>query len=127
MGVTDNAMSFTLPTFNLTCNVWHNPAVPPGAASISPVCNLAWGKRFHVPTTAGGFGNTQLLLPPGTDIRCLAVQNCVVSDIVEVPAGSGRFYDVFSVDDAGKGFANEFRVAFLLQTKAHGAWPIPMP
>jgi hypothetical protein len=65
-----------------------------------------------------------LLLPPGTDIRSGVLGT---ADDVEVPAGSGRFYEVEFVDDVGKGFANEYRVALLIQTTAWGAWPLPYP
>jgi hypothetical protein len=63
-----------------------------------------------------------LLVPAGTDLR--DNHNLTGSDVVVVPAGSGRGYFVDQVDDLGKGFANEHRFALL--SKA-GAWPTPIP
>jgi hypothetical protein len=55
------------------------------------------------------------------------VQGIPNFDLVEVPAGTGRFYRVQWVDDLGKGFDNEHRFALLLQTNTFSPWPIPMP
>ena len=65
-----------------------------------------------------------LLLPALTDVRYTGVGGTSDSfyDIVEVPAGSARWYWVLSVDDAGKGFANEHRVAELQAIE-----PLPVP
>jgi hypothetical protein len=81
---------------------------------ISVPCNLALGRRIQ---QAGndytnqlyGGAAPSLLLPPGTDIRD---DSCVSGrDVVEVPAASGRWYFVSLVDDVGKGFPNEYRIA----------------
>jgi hypothetical protein len=32
--------------------------------------------------------------------------------MIELPSGSGRFYQTFAMDDRGKGFPNEYRVVF---------------
>jgi hypothetical protein len=124
-------MSFSLPTFNLECNIYtgDNVWLPPRLTSD---CNLAYGRRTAVfifgagGSSFSGQGMT-LLLPPLTDIRddlCASG-----ADGVEVPAGSGRFYVVESVDDAGKGFPNEHRVALLTKTPGPAAapWPTPIP
>jgi hypothetical protein len=74
-----------------------------------------------------------ILLPPLTDIRSKIASG--QSDMVEVPAGSGRWYGAAAVDDIGKGFPNEHRAAFLLQASSYlnptvyaGLfWPVPMP
>jgi hypothetical protein len=110
-------MAYRLPTFNLSCNIWHNPAVPPaGAADVSPMANLTPGRRVTMPSEPIGSLPMQLLLPALTDVR--------IQDIVECPAGTARWYEVLFVDDAGKGFANEHRIALLVQT---GIWPAPIP
>jgi hypothetical protein len=114
---------YTLPVFNLLCNIDVNafggvPGPQPGPFRISLCpCNLAWGRRVTAMST-GGTGDagvivvtTQLLLPPLTDVR--GPQDTVAADEVEVPAGSGRVYRVVAVDDIGKGFGNEHRVAVL--------------
>jgi hypothetical protein len=108
-------MSFTVPTFNLTCNIWHGVAgqyqdytLP----SLSPICNLAWGRRVMFPFDSFFNGTTMnLLLPALTDIR--QSWSGGITDLVECPAGSRRFYSVIGVDDSGKGFANEHRIAIL--------------
>jgi hypothetical protein len=124
-------MAFTLPTFNLTANVWHYatwfgnfPTTIP-APDLVIACNLAVGKR-----QAGGFISSMWLLCPAlTDIRDEIHERFIPShgDIVEVPAGSGRYYGVAEMDDAGKGFANEHRVAQLTLgtpfTPVLPAWP----
>lgn len=119
-------MSFTVPQFNLLCDIWHAPFAPPGAPSASSICNLAFGRRTSPTIGVSANGEMQLLLPPGTDVRTTP-QGVASPDIIEVPAGSGRIYNVLQVDDIGKGFPNEHRIAILLATGAHGLWPIPMP
>lgn len=120
---------FPLPTFNLTANIWRWANFP-GPPDVVTVCNLANGTRTN-PSWAGvGFIVSDpfqcpinLLLPPLTDLRD-AFQPGGLADIVEVPAGSGRTYFACSVDDSGKGFANEHRIAILLK---YGTWPVPYP
>lgn len=116
-------MAYVLPTFNLNVNVWRGPqTLPPGGApDLTPIGNLAAGRRLPFDNTSAVL-DMYLLLPAGTDIRSSI--NATDPDVVEVPAGSGRFYLVAFVDDLGKGFANEHRFAVLLQT---GTWPAPIP
>ena len=120
-------MSFTLPTFNLTCNVWSPASLPPNPPRVVLSCNLAFGRRVHPTFSTGTSAIMELLLPVHSDVRSPCQNPASLQDVVEVPAGSGRFYFVLNVDDAGKGFTNEHRVAQLTQTRAFGAWPIPMP
>jgi len=132
-------MSFTLPTFNLNVNIFTGPW--PGVFRSTVLGNLAVGRRvtavagpwaFSIPSYNGAAPT--LLLPPLTDIRDASCGPN--SDFVEVPAGSGRFYQVAYVDDIGKGFANEHRFAWLekvVQGIAGGGsfpgffWPTPIP
>jgi hypothetical protein len=127
---------FVLPTFNLNCNIWRNatwsasyPPIVPAADVFSP-CNLAMSKRFQ-----GGESNLiQLLLPALTDVRDGIKEQdpTTFGDVVEVPAGSGRYYYVIVVDDIGKGFLNEHRCASI-EAGAYAialpvpAWPVPYP
>lgn len=113
----------------LTINCWHGavtipPLIPP---SLTFTGNLAWNKRVAVPST-GGTGSLgiplftmTLLVLAGTDIR--GRDSSSGPDIVEVPAASGRYYEVVYVDDLGKGFANEHRGALLLARQR----PTPLP
>jgi hypothetical protein len=64
-----------------------------------------------------------LLLPAKTDVR--GPQDVRSFDMVEVPAGSGRWYSVVFVDDIGRGFANEHRTAGIHAMV--GQWVPPYP
>ena len=120
-------MSFSLPQFNLTCQVYTG-GVFTSSPRLSPVCNLAWGRRVNVASTGGTATPgipivcMTLLLPPGTDVRSSLCPSG--ADGIVVPAGSGRRYAVQVVDDIGKGFANEHRACVLF---AVGPWPQPIP
>lgn len=120
---------FTLPTFNLGVNIWRWGAIG-GPPTLITVGNLALGHREYPGFFTGSLSHlstytsaVSLLLPPLTDVRD---SSCVggLADVVEVPAGSGRTYLVLSVEDAGKGFTNEHRVAMLGKMPA---WPAPIP
>lgn len=123
-------MAFTIPHFNLTCNIFTGPYTG-YTYRLSASCNLQYAK--HTPPfltwPLGGVGwgvnqrSMHLLLPMGTDIRDL--NTATGYDIVEVPAGTGRLYLVEQVDDVGKGFLNEHRCATL--SKGLFTWPSPIP
>jgi len=131
-------MAFTLPDFNLTCDIYTGPWLTK-SLRLSSDCNLAFGRRVsffsfdYGANFAPSHGLATLLLPALTDIRdgsCNGQQ-----DVVEVPAGSGRWYMAIGVDDAGKGFPNEHRWAHLskiyeeMNTIAFAGlhWPTPIP
>jgi hypothetical protein len=65
-----------------------------------------------------------LLLPPLSDVRG-PQDSSGFTDVVEVPAGSGRYYGVAAVDDIGKGYSNEHRTASLYALP--GTWLAPYP
>lgn len=126
-------MSYILPTFNLTCNIFRPDADNVAAVPTTPpriagqACQLTYGRRVNV-ASSGGTGaagipikGMDLLLPPRVDIR--GPQDTISFDMVEAPAGSGRWYWVYYVDDIGKGFDNEHRVAGLYALA--GAWLAP--
>jgi hypothetical protein len=131
-------MAFTVPTFNLLCDVYSGPW-PTKSLRISDLpCNLAAARpaKSTAVENEGELwinGYMTLLVPALTDLRMLGqgVQN----DILEVPAGTGRWYQLNFVDDVGKGFSNEHRMALLVQiaepllpSQFPGLfWPIPMP
>jgi hypothetical protein len=121
-------MSFNVPHFNITCNVWRNGNAPPAAADETFDCNLMFGRKVSSYQGVISTPNEplmSLLLPVGTDVRgpqCALPDTCV-----EVPAGSQRIYTIVGVDDSGKGFTNESRVAIIAWTAAFGAWPVPIP
>jgi len=128
-------MGFRLPTFNLMCNI-SAPPVPntPGIPTIpyrisNQLCQLTYGRRVNVASTGGTgvpgvpISLMSLLLPALADVR--GPQDTVSFDMVEVPAGSGRWYTVAGVDDIGKGFANEHRTASIFALA--GSWLAPYP
>jgi len=120
-------MGFTLPTFNLAVNLWRNGNAPPAAPDLVTVGNLTPGRRVITPFYLHPAGaqieaNMYLLLPAFTDIRDAKAAGG--NDLAEVPAGSGRMYDVAWVDDVAFGFANEHRVA---QLAGKGPRPTPFP
>lgn len=142
-------MAFAPPTFNLVVNIWRynqNVGTPPAVITAG---NLSPGKRvvmnYGLPLLPFNAAHIypvpppmELLLPKGTDVRRL-VPAVSGSDVVEVPAGSGRYYVVTGVDDVGKGFPNEYRLATVVvalagiqqlwNSAATGApdWPEPYP
>lgn len=136
-------MPFVLPTFNILADIYRQGGTGGtyGVPDVHTPANLSPGKRIMLGAfgpaapftlvTIGGGHVMELLLPPLTDIR--ATWNSVAADLVEVPAGSKRFYHVAWVDDIGKGFANEHRMGILgyfLQgntTLTGGPFPAPVP
>jgi hypothetical protein len=129
-------MAFRIPTFNLTCNIWtdwtNQPIYPIVAAprlSLVP-CQLREMRTAFLATTGQGM-YMLLVLPKGTDLRGgnRFTGVFVSGDAVEVPSGSGRFYECDAVDDVAKGFPNEYRTGAINPLAYHraGAWPIVLP
>lgn len=128
-------MAFKLPSFNLLCNI-SQPDIQGEAMIPSPPyrladqpCQLTYGRRVQVASTGGTTEvgtltlSMNLLLPKGVDVR--GPQDIQSFDMVECPAGSGRWYQVFGVDDIGKGFSNEHRTASIFALA--GTWVPPYP
>ena len=128
-------MAFRLPSFNLlcnitTCDVANVPAIPTLPIRLpNQTCQLCYGRRVNVASTGGtstvgilSIAMT-LLVPPLVDVR--GPQDVTSADMVEVPAGSGRWYFVVAVDDIGKGFANEHRTAVM--SALAKSWVPPYP
>jgi len=121
-------MAYSLPTFNLPINVWRagNPTTNP--PDLIAACNLTFGRitapsaGIAEPLTGLAPNYMFMCVPKLTDVRD---QFCPAgADVVEVPAASGRFYNVAGVDDSGKGFQNEHRICYIIKT---GVWPEPIP
>ncbi len=131
-------MAFTLPNFNLTANILRMVAGTYVVVGATP-CNLAMGRRqawqeFDIGITNAYLALTPSLLCPAlTDIRDISCGG--QTDVVEVPAGSGRWYTCCGVDDIGKGFPNEHRCVTLGKVGWDPAWiaaglspwPTPIP
>jgi hypothetical protein len=133
-------MSFSVPDFPLLCNIYTGPGSwlsnPPRLADVP--CNLAIGKRTQQSGidrgSSGGIGvPPTLLLPGGTDVRDVA--SATRWDLVEVPAGSHRWYQVSTVEPVGLGFPNWHIAAALVKASLEidGGfypgliWPTPDP
>lgn len=131
--------AFALPNFNLVCNVWHAGGIDPTIyppPDLSPNVNLANGRVSHVltalkrlPTLQNVGASGSMLFPAGTDVRDASCGP--TPDVIECPAGSGRFYWVAFVDDIAKGFPNEHRWAVTPKLFTDGIynyrWPKPIP
>ncbi len=118
-----------LPNFILPVNVWHGTGsgsvpVPPGRpADLVTVGNLVNAKYYGIYSWLPCRGIC--LFPKGTDIRCqLNALHSGENDLLEIPATSGRYYNVQFVDDLGKGFGTEHRFAALFPA---GSQPVPLP
>lgn len=125
-------MPFRIPQLNITCNVYHvmaplviPPLNPPDIAALP--CQLRMARM--VAGLVEMAGEMHLLVSKGTDLR--DYQSFTGdADVVECPAGTGRFYVVTHVDDVAKGFANEYRAASIVHPLAFGynyQWPTPYP
>lgn len=96
---------YTLPTFNLTFNVWHNPNLPPAAPDLTPI-----GQLYVNPRPQGQdspLPMVYLRVPMGTDIR--------VDDTVEAAAGDNKWYSVVAVERMHRGFTNEYLVGLAFE------------
>jgi hypothetical protein len=120
-------MAYKIPTFILAVNIWRAATGTVNPPDVTALGNLAWGRRV---TAAVGIPEdldpdtmiSTLLLPKGTDVRDSYSPGG--ADVIECPAGSHRYYGVKQVDDVGKGFANEFRIAIVYKL---APWPAPIP
>lgn len=130
-------MAYRPPVLNLACNIYTGPWHTRALRIADEPCNLALGKGVRL-ASADGFSNDfaflmTLYLGAGVDVR--SSMNGYIEDLVECPAGSSRWYQVIAVDDSGKGFPNESRVALLHPISevvdpvdfAGLFWPTPIP
>jgi len=123
-------MAFRVPTMPSFCDVYDNPgpftmpSIPPRSSAVQ--CQLRYLK------TVQGLANRQtyncsvmlLLVLATEDIRMYNPTRAITGgDWIEVPAGSGRYYEVQSVDQIARDFANEHRAAILIsRNDIIGAW-----
>jgi len=132
-------MAYTLPDFNLTCDILTFDGTN-AVFRLSSPCNLAVGRRVSMPAAtnnptveSAALMQMTLLVPAGTDLRDASCNGW--PDVVEVPQGSGRTYFCYGVDDLGKGFPNEHRFGLLWKAwdfpgqvwVGAARWPTPIP
>jgi hypothetical protein len=113
---------FVVPTFNLTVNIWRNATSILSPPDLVSVCQLRMVKDDFAGNSSVDVGTMFLCLPALTDVR---PRNSIsFHDNCEVPAGSGRIYQIVAVDDVGKNFFNEYRVALI--TPIYQMWSVPI-
>lgn len=114
-----------VPTFNLSIDVWQAfpglwvwpPVIPP---TFNVTGQLTLGERVCGVNTLNN--SVYILFPKLTDVHWARAFGA--PDVVVCPAGSGRAYQVQSVDDVGKGFLNEYRQT---QCVMIAPYPVPIP
>jgi hypothetical protein len=118
-------MAFVIPTFNITVNVWHDGNMPPTLPDLVIPAQLRGYQPIAVAYNAEivQIGSVVLYVAAGTDLRD-GPSSFGSTDLIEAPAGTGRFYKVIDVDDIARGFTNEHRYAVLYK---FGSWPTPIP
>jgi hypothetical protein len=129
-------MAFFIPEFPIVCNIFDFVLPLPSPRLEDVPCNLAVGKRVQQAGRDFGGGGTLglcpvLLLGKDVDIRDASIGG--YGDIVEVPAGSSRWYQVSCCEFFGLGFDNQHKGAALVKASANldnaaypGLfWPIP--
>lgn len=139
-------MGYTIPTFNLTCDIWTGPWGTKSLRMAAEPCAMAIGRRAAIalnalgPYTDSATSPVLLLFGAGTDVRDSAAYANpgtveMRSDFIEFPIGSGAWYFVLGVWDVGKGWPNEYRVASIVKVGEYWdstvfagvIFPSPMP
>ena len=99
-------MAFNLPDFHLNADVFDGPwsgAPPTAAPRLSITCQSTPNKVDRT------FADNSLKCPSGTDVRDFYAGGLGLPDVVELPAGTGTFYEVVEVVDVAKNYPNEYR------------------
>jgi hypothetical protein len=120
-------MSYRIPTFNLTVNVWRAGTAVTDPPDLTTLGCMSIGRSTTMTTgipedPSVDTVTIRLFVPKLTDVRDAV--SPPGADTLEVPAGTGRYYIVRQVDDVGKGFPNEFRFAAIAKL---APWPAPIP
>jgi len=113
---------FVPPTFDLSCNIWRNASLLTAPPDLVSPCQLRLVKDSFAGVGGVNAGTMLLCLPKGTDVRPQGSTS--FHDQIEAPAGTGRFYNCLAVDDVGKGFPNEYRVALI--QPVYSLWTLPI-
>lgn len=126
-------MAFTLPTFNVTAGIYRNArgssvAFPTGAPDVSCVANLSSAKRIWFPDNSATVTSQWMLCPIFTDVRDGIHEQTLAPDWVEIPAGTGCWYNAAEVVFCGLGFPNQhIAVQLSIIAAAQPAWAVPYP
>jgi len=124
-------MAFTLPNFNIVCQLWHYPRDPTsGPADQSDVpCNFSTSRATLMGRDTANMVGVDLMyralrVPATVDIRCTAMGPGLGPDIVEVPQGTGAYYQVQDLATMGQGFPNAHRYCWVVPAPG---FPLPTP
>jgi len=119
-------MPYLTPRMPLDAAVWTNGSPPPAPPRIASIpCQLKGPTHHGTYERVFAFPGSFIwyaLVPKESDIRDQF--NTGGADRMEIPAGSGRYYQVAWVDDIAKGFPNEYRLVLVYKL---GTWPTPTP
>lgn len=113
-------MSYRLPVFNVTVNVWRFVTPVTDPPDLSPVVNFNVGKRVgqmlegEVVPGIGPFGYSWVLAPIGTVIIG-DTDSGGFGDTLEIPQGSGRYYHCMWSEISAMGFANMHVAALVVR------------
>jgi hypothetical protein len=114
---------YNLPNFNLQAGIWQvtdDQSQPPPVIS---ACQMRPHQAISAQEAEFGdnSGTTRILFPKGTDVR--GQSELLGVSFVEVPMGSGTRYQIQTVVDVAKGFANEYRLATGFRLTAQAPLP----
>jgi len=113
-------VSFTLPTFNLVCNLWRAPDTPSDPPTSTPDCQLYYPSRSTLPLEV----SDDEIYSPAAWIRFPWGTDVLVGDILEVAQGDGYFYEVRFTDRMHRGFPNQYLFAVAKQTDSSPPPPL---
>ena len=128
-----------MPAFPLIANIFTYGSTMATPPRVIVACALHPVVKGNITVLAGGATSNAHLyshsvgvwFPAGTDVRDSFSGPIILHyDTIEVPAGSGRYYEVYYADDANKEQVNEFRFVQARKSLALDgvtAWPTPMP
>lgn len=113
-------MAFSLPTFNLVCNIWiigDQPGEGPASWQDIP-CQLYLNSRTPVAQEYG----TYWAWSPSIFLRLPIAEKLAweQAGIIEIPSGDPEYYIPRLKEKMHRGFANEYLVIFCDQANAAG-------
>jgi hypothetical protein len=108
-------MPFTLPQFNLLCNVWSAGTGPPAIPRVANLpCQLYTNSRVALVFESDVFGSTEI----GTFLRCPWGSDVEEGDYIELPTLPAPMNWWYADDPlpVHAGFVNQYYVAHLVNT-----------
>jgi len=113
-------MSYTVPAFNLTADVWEYPDVPTSAVPVfeDVACQLYIASRGLLDITPGV--PTEWVPPIQLRMPIAAGSAWIAAWVIECPVGSNRYYRLRWKERQHQGFANEYLLAIVEQCDEDG-------